>query len=214
MARKKTRESEETLVSRRKSPPGPPIFDRVPLRFSTGDAGSPKNSWNFGGDREEKIRFFLPCGKKRPEIGEKPVFFSDPYEMGREKERGSPQHVYIFFSRTSKFEGAPRHSGGAGGGIWTFGTFFEIFLPISDRIKKRGALIEDRCPEGLFSGISDSGSPQIPSESEGTAVPSDSGSPQIPKESEGTRNRKERQDFFADPVPPENRMRFSGGTGT
>ena len=29
--------------------------------------------------------------------------------------------------------------------------FFEIFLPISDRIKKRGAPIGDRSPEGFFS---------------------------------------------------------------
>ena len=32
----------------------------------------------------------------------------------------------------------------------TFHVFFEIFLPISDRIKKRGAPIGDRSPEGFF----------------------------------------------------------------
>ena len=83
---------------------------------------------------------------------------------------------------------------------------------------------------GPFSDISpDSGSPQIPKESEGTRsrgkyqkkdrekgrIFSDSRSPQIPLESEGTRNRRRHVprkfiEFSGDPASAvENRKRFS-----
>ena len=77
--------------------------------------------WSFFSKEKRRI-FSSSFGRgKSIEIGGKPVFFSDPY-MGREKQRGSPQHVYFFFSQTSKF--------------FEFG---RLASPFMGREKKRGS---------------------------------------------------------------------------
>ena len=90
------------------------------------------------------------------------TFFSPSHFMAREKKLS---HKWL--GKKSSPKARPRksiHEIRAAGGLrkvelrWLCRKWHAIFgKAISNRIKKRGAPIEDRCPKGFFSGISDSG---------------------------------------------------------
>ena len=127
---------------------------------------APKNCMQFSGDPGDK-RKWLPEKTKKNRRGPGPqqtcrapilgpafnlrktsgIKLAKPTYDQISRQPAGEKHIILYGKELSGprtfFGGTDRRSVPKG-----------IFLPIRDRIKKRGAPISDRCPEGFFSGIS------------------------------------------------------------